>query len=264
MTILSHKHLHGREFGSSLLGVTEFFEWLALNKLRIATAPDLHDYDFVQVEALLCAVEGAAGSISEDEARGIIAADQLLTADRMADDAPRWLVGAEAHRKWREIITRAVMDGHLQLLDFGSKLPTTIPTAAKMEGEARGWIDAGARVTAVVQEAFRPNHEPASSPDLVSTDPGPTQSIQHKIRDRVPSILTAEIAEAKRNAPDPSLPASVWDELTKLAARKFGVLVGVASEGIQYRGKLFLDVGEFDIFKRRNLTDRMRHSGRDA
>lgn len=251
MTILSHKHLHGREFGSSLLGVTEFFEWLAINKLRIATAPNLRDYDFVQVEALLCAVEGAAGSISEDEARGIVAADQLLTADRMADDAPRWLVGAEAHRKWRELITRAVMNGGLQLLDFGSKLPATIPTAARMEGEARGWIDAGARVTTVVPHAFRPTPEPASS-------------IQHKIRDKAPSILTAEIAEAKRTAPDPTSPASVWDELTKLAARKFGVLVGVASEGIQYRGKLFLDVGEFDIFKSRSLTERMRRSREDA
>lgn len=100
---------------------------------------------------------------------------------------------------------------------------------------------------------------------LVASEAVPTPSLaapfRHQIRDRAPSILSAEIAEAKRLAPDPTSVASVWDELTKLAGLKYGVLVGVVPEGIQYRGKVFLDTDvEYDIFTRRSLGERMRRS----
>lgn len=84
-----------------------------------------------------------------------------------------------------------------------------------------------------------------------------SKSITHRVGNREPAILTAEIAQAKANAPDSSLVASVWGELTKLAEQKFGVLVGVVPEGIQYRGKKPRDDGGFDVFTLRSLRERM-------
>lgn len=82
-------------------------------------------------------------------------------------------------------------------------------------------------------------------------------SITHRVGNREPAILTAEIVQAKANAPDPGLVASVWGELTKLAEQRFGVLVGVVPEGIQYRGKKPRDDGGFDVFTLRSLRERM-------
>lgn len=196
MKILSHKHLHGRDFGSSLLGVTEFSEWLSNKRLRIETSPNICEYDFVQVEALLCAVERAAfGSVTDDEAKEIVAADQIMVADNMASDAPLWLVGAEAHRKWREVITRAVMSGSLQLLDFGSKLPASIPTAAKIEGEARGWVDAKTDITAA------PTSEPMTPAALL-----PEQARDAGLSKREKQIRAIELAIATLGLSAMSIP----------------------------------------------------------
>ena len=85
-----------------------------------------------------------------------------------------------------------------------------------------------------------------------------SKSKTHRVGNREPAILTAEIAKAKANAPDPLLVASVWGELNKLAEQKFGVLVGVAPEGIQYRGKKPRDDDGFDVLTFRSLRERMR------
>lgn len=129
MKILSNVYVHCREFGSALFSVADFNAWLQKNQLRIATVPDINLYDFVQIENLLCAVESAAGDISNDEAREIVDADDFLKADRMAELNPRWLVGAEAHRKWRVRLNVAVNAGELVPLDFGSKLPMVLPVS---------------------------------------------------------------------------------------------------------------------------------------
>lgn len=118
----------------------DFFAWLEANRLWIVTNPDIKDYDFVQVESLLCAVERVAGEITDAEAQEIVDADPSLAADRMAKDAPRWLVGADAHRKWRVKLTQAVSDGELFLLDFGSKLPIALPAAAALAAVQYGWL----------------------------------------------------------------------------------------------------------------------------
>jgi hypothetical protein len=130
MKVLSHAGLHGRDFGSSLLAVDDLKGWLSANRLRMFTAPPIDDYDFVQVECLLVAVEHAAGNITDEEAQQIVDADPFLAQDQMAKIAPRWLVSAEAHRKWRIKLTHAMIRGELSALDFGSKLPVPIPQAA--------------------------------------------------------------------------------------------------------------------------------------
>jgi hypothetical protein len=130
MKVLSHAGLHGRDFGSSLLAVEDLKGWLSANRLRMFTAPPIDDYDFVQVECLLVAVEHAAGNITDEEAQQIVDADPFLAQDQMAKIAPRWLVSAEAHRKWRIKLTHAMIRGELSALDFGSKLPVPVPQAA--------------------------------------------------------------------------------------------------------------------------------------
>jgi hypothetical protein len=131
LNVLSHPGLHCRDFGSSLLSVSDLKDWLSANRLRVATLPSIDEYDFVQIESLLCAVERAASAAtSEDEAEKIVSADPFLAEDEAADFAPRWLFAAEAHRKWRIKITHAIMNGQLCVLDFASKLPVKIPDAA--------------------------------------------------------------------------------------------------------------------------------------
>lgn len=130
MKVLSLPALHGRDFGSSLLAVEDLKEWLKANRLRLFTDPPIDEYDFVQVEYLFLAIERAAGNVSDEEAEKIVSADAFLAADDAASFAQKWLVGAEAARKWRTRITYAMTQGELPALDFGSKLPIPVPQAA--------------------------------------------------------------------------------------------------------------------------------------
>ena len=137
MEVLSHKDLHCREFGSALFFVADFFKWLNEKHLRISTIPDIADYEFIQIESFLCAIERAASQVTTEEALEIVQIDPLLANDRMAETNPQWLVGAEAHRKWRIKIHEAVNAKELVPLDYGSKLPIAAPDApAAAKGEA--------------------------------------------------------------------------------------------------------------------------------
>lgn len=138
MEVLSDKDLHCREFGSALFFVADFFKWLNEKHLRISTIPDIADYEFIQIESFLCAIERAASQVTTEEALEIVQIDPLLANDRMAETNPRWLVGAEAHRKWRIKIHEAVNAKELVPLDYGSKLPIAAPDAtpaAKVEAQ---------------------------------------------------------------------------------------------------------------------------------
>lgn len=133
MKIMSHEHLHCREFGSSLFSVEDFFKWLHENNLRILTDPDIKNLEFIQIEGLLCAIERAAGRVERDEALEIVKNDPSLINHRMAEINPSWLVGAESHRKWRVRINEAVSAGELVPLDYGSKLPIELPETTHTE-----------------------------------------------------------------------------------------------------------------------------------
>jgi hypothetical protein len=84
----------------------------------------------------------------------------------------------------------------------------------------------------------------------------------HKIRNREPAVLDAEIKQAKSTAPDQNDALSIWGELTKLAENKFGIMIGFSSDGIQYRGKEYQQSGEPDVFKLKNLRERMSRKKR--
>jgi hypothetical protein len=130
-----------REFGSYLLSVPKLTEWAAKQGLEVVTHPPIGGFQFVQVEAFLCAIERAARESTRDEqqAAAIVQATPHLAQDRAAEVAPRWLVGADAHMQWRRLLERAVEAGELALLHFGSKLPVearTEPQAAPVEADS--------------------------------------------------------------------------------------------------------------------------------
>ena len=122
--ILFHPDLVGREFGSHLIAVSKLTDWAAKRGLEVDTQPPIGGFQFVQVEAFLCAIERAARESTRDEqqAAAIVQATPHLAHDGAADVAPRWLVGAYAHMQWRSLLERAVEAGELVVLHFGSKL----------------------------------------------------------------------------------------------------------------------------------------------
>ena len=138
--ILFHPDLVDREFGSHLLAVPKLAEWAAKQGLEVVTQPPIGGFQFVQVEAFLCAIENAAReNTPEPMAAAIVQATPHLAHDRAAEVTPRWLVGADAHMQWRRLLERAVEAGELVLLHFGSKLPVearTEPQTAPVVAES--------------------------------------------------------------------------------------------------------------------------------
>lgn len=138
--ILFHPDLVDREFGSHLIAVPKLAEWAAKQGLEVVTHPPIGGFQFVQVEAFLCAIENAAReNTPEPMAAAIVQATPHLASSRAAEVAPRWLVGADAHLQWRRLLERAVEAGELVLLHFGSKLPVearTEPQTAPVVAES--------------------------------------------------------------------------------------------------------------------------------
>lgn len=139
MKMLFHKDLCDREFRSAVFNVPALLKWATDKGLHLHTVPPLDEYDFAQAEALLCAIEATARAYTPDEAHAIAQASPLLAHHSFAQCASAatvWLVGAEAARQWREILSKAMTGGELVLLDPNSLLPVVTagaPPAAKVE-----------------------------------------------------------------------------------------------------------------------------------
>ena len=131
MTTHFDSRLSDRNFASHLLHVGELLEWAKSKRLHLKTTPPVNDFEFIQVEALLSAIQRNANNLTPDEALEIVLNDPVLKGDPIFQKYPddidpstcRWLLGAEAHRKWRELLSGAIAAHELELLDFGSKLP---------------------------------------------------------------------------------------------------------------------------------------------
>ena len=122
--VLFHSGIVDHDFGSHLLSVAKLTAWAQTKDLELVTLPPIDGFRFVQVEALLCAIERAVSSSTKDhEAAAIVQFTPNLAQDRAAEIAPLWLVGADAHHQWRSLIKQAVQAGELSLLNYGSKLP---------------------------------------------------------------------------------------------------------------------------------------------
>jgi hypothetical protein len=131
MTTLFHAELSEREFSSHLLHVGDLMQWAKAKRLHLRTSPALDGFEFVQAEALLCAIERTMQDLTPAQAVEIVKADPALMADpaisRYPDDidpiTARWLLGANGHQKWRVLLSGAIQSHELTLLDFASKLP---------------------------------------------------------------------------------------------------------------------------------------------
>ena len=137
MTTLFDSRLSCRDYASRLLHVGELLEWAKSNRLHLRTTPPIDKGEFIQVENLLCAIERHASNLTPEQALDIVLNDPVLKNDpalqKYSDDIDPvrclWLIGANAHKKWRELLTSAIAAHELTLLDFGSKLPIhTAPT----------------------------------------------------------------------------------------------------------------------------------------
>lgn len=131
VTTLFNKYLCERDFGSAIFHVKTFQKWATDRGFHLRTTPSLDDYEFAQVEALLCAIEVGAAPQSPEDARAIIDSKPELIGHVVAERFPEpdqthvWLVGADAHLQWRKLIEQAIVNGELQLLDGASYLPVS-------------------------------------------------------------------------------------------------------------------------------------------
>lgn len=138
--ILFHNGLCGREFGSAVLGVPQLLEWAASKGYGLRAEPHIQDYDYVQVENLLCAIERSLSRETPETAEALIKCDPSLKPDfselaaamepeaaeaclNVMDEAPVWNVGASTHLEWRKILSAAFEAGELQPLKYNSLTP---------------------------------------------------------------------------------------------------------------------------------------------
>lgn len=131
MTTVFDSELSGRDFGSNLLHVGDLLEWAKNKRLHLRATPAIDGTEFVQVEALLCAIERQAIDLTPSQALEIVLNSPALKSNPIFQKYPedidpthcRWLIGAAAHAQWRKLLSAAIAARELALLDFGSKLP---------------------------------------------------------------------------------------------------------------------------------------------
>jgi hypothetical protein len=122
---LFDSRLSEREFGSYLVHVPSFLKWIESKSLNFPeTNPQIDTYRFVQVEALLCAIERPFQSMTNEQAFIIVQSNPELRDEKAAREpgTAKWLLHADAHLQWRKLIVAAVKTGELKLLDYASKL----------------------------------------------------------------------------------------------------------------------------------------------
>ena len=172
--------LFGREFGAHLLSVEKFQNWLDQKGLEVPLDPPLSHSKFIQVEALLCAIErGANAGITDGEAAQVVQQIDRLSGHEYASLVPQWLLGAEAHWNWRERIRQAVKDGELQLLDFVSKLPLSSEIAPEPAAQVKPVSRFEAQEAEILAAIRAAGHDPLSVPKI---PPGARSGIKAVIR----------------------------------------------------------------------------------
>lgn len=151
-----------REFGRAAVRVSDLRRFAESRKISIATtSPPIGDFEVVHLETFLAAIEGAVTSVGDHVAlhlaKGIDASEaqamiesrahviglfpdehhaelqKLVAADQAA--LARWLVPADVHAQWRELLRVAIASGELTAIDMFSGLPVAArPGAAGHAG----------------------------------------------------------------------------------------------------------------------------------
>lgn len=213
MTMQYHEDVAGREFKDALLSVSELRAWLLQRGDEVETDPPLCETGFIQVEALLCAIERAAhGQYSEAYARAIVCRSETLSEHDMADVAPQWLIGAHRHAAWRDILRVAIERGELALRDPVTHLRVCLPTSTETNQPAGKGEAMEGRPIRAAESRLGDRWTPPQLQKLLaeSNEPGITQvklAKQYGItRQRVGALLKeakAKFGQARKPSPFP-------------------------------------------------------------
>lgn len=209
MKILRHPELDEREFGRAAVRVEHLRDWVRqVGAMLPPTIPIVDDFDAVQLESFLVAIERGAAEgpaaavvlaatalLNEPDAPSEHPATRAMIEDEHDDIHARWFLGAKAHQRWREKLAAAVCSGALHTIDAMTGLPTASP-----------------------------------SPSPKTT----MHSTKQERRDEVDVIVDAAIAACGTGADV----ARLWAHLQKVASDKAdakpGTLIGFDEDGLKY------------------------------
>jgi hypothetical protein len=128
--VLFDASLCERDFGKQALRVGALKDWAGTLP---ATVPDVHEFDVVQIESLLCAIERgttalyakADDQVLIDEALKVETVDPKVRKliEEGSHQLARWLLSAGVHVVWRQRITAALEKGELRSIDSLTMLP---------------------------------------------------------------------------------------------------------------------------------------------
>lgn len=226
MNILFHESIAGREFGAWLLNTKEFLTWADEKHLPVQTDPSLEGFEFVQAEALLCAIERTARRYSPAEAWSIVQTNQnLMCSDYVRigqasgnwcpeeDTGMVWLIGANSHTKWRGLLEDAIARGELRLFDPVSLLPVTPLGADAAPSQEPGqvstvlWDAMTEDEKKAAWDAMAPEQRRAKAPDLVKKYRGNKTAAGREVGisgKRIAQLLEENIKELEAPLPTKS------------------------------------------------------------
>lgn len=123
MKIMTYPDVLCGDFGHHILSVKKFVEWLEKQQIELATSPSFRDFDFVQVEALLRAIQkDVTDSFSREVAADMLRLNTELSKHEASAIAPGFVLSSNAYGVWRDKIRKAIEEGQLELLDITTKL----------------------------------------------------------------------------------------------------------------------------------------------
>ncbi len=123
MKIMTYPDVLCGDFGRQILSVKKFVEWLEKQQIELPTSPSFLDFDFVQVEALLRAIQkDVTDSFSREVAADMLRLNPKLSKHEASAIAPGFVLSSNAYGVWRDKIRKAIELGQLELLDITTKL----------------------------------------------------------------------------------------------------------------------------------------------
>jgi len=229
---LFNESLADGEWGANLLSVADLQAWARQTGRHLKTMPSVDEFEFVQAEALISAIQRYASQCSPAEALAALKTMPELKEHRVFKESPDdpmpshvWLLATEAGRDWRKVISKAIEGGELRLLNTATKLPIMAATPTKSESIG-------------IQAA-----EPFSKPIITF----------HKIQTRK-NVLSAVIEMAKARAVDQEDHHSVWAAFVELAASHTPPLVGYADGEVKFNN----GDGDIECISKKNFIRRLK------
>lgn len=112
----------------------DLLKWAKGKGFHLATVPPLDDYDYAQAEYVLSLIANSPlYNSTADEAAAHVATNPILAQHPAAKAGYQWLAGAYAGEQWHEVISKAIANSELVLLDRYSLLPVAIAAAPAKE-----------------------------------------------------------------------------------------------------------------------------------